>query len=89
MVLVFRRRVQLRGDLIEVSIYGFQYQDATAAILTNLDAKLEHDGAAPLIPWLGNRTEIALLFSLTDNERSVYFQSAELLLYSRNYVTIH
>ena len=48
-------RVQLRGDIIEVSIYGFQHQDAVAAILTNLDAKLEHNGVDPRIPWLGNR----------------------------------
>ena len=48
-------RVQLRGNIIEVSIYGFQYQDAAAAILTNLDAKLEHNGVDPRIPWLGNR----------------------------------
>jgi hypothetical protein len=48
-------RVQLRGDIIEVSIYGFQHQDAAAAILTNLDAKLECTGVDPRIPWLGNR----------------------------------
>jgi hypothetical protein len=48
-------RVQLRGDIIEVSIYGFQHQDAAAAILTNLDAKLESTGVDPRIPWLGNR----------------------------------
>jgi hypothetical protein len=48
-------RVQLRGDIIEVSIYGFEYQDAAAAILTNLDAKLEHSGVDPRISWLGNR----------------------------------
>jgi hypothetical protein len=48
-------RVQLRGDIIEVSIYGFQHQDAAAAILANLDAKLECTGVDPRIPWLGNR----------------------------------
>ena len=48
-------RVQLRGNIIEVSIYGFEYQDAAAAILTNLDAKLERSGVDPRIPWLGNR----------------------------------
>ena len=48
-------RVQLRGDIIEVSIYGFQHQDAAAAILTNLDAKLEHNSVDPRVTWLGNR----------------------------------
>jgi len=48
-------RVQLRGDLIEVNVYGFQHQDAVAAIMTNLDAKLEGTGVDPRIPWLGNR----------------------------------
>jgi hypothetical protein len=48
-------RVQLRGNIIEVSIYGFKHQDAAAAILTNLDAKLEGAGVDPRIPWLGNR----------------------------------
>jgi hypothetical protein len=48
-------RLQLRGDIIEVSIYGFQYQDAAAAILTDLDGKLERSGVDPRIPWLGNR----------------------------------
>jgi hypothetical protein len=48
-------RVQLRGNLIEVSIYGFQHEAAAAAILTNLETKLEHAGVDPRIPWLGNR----------------------------------
>jgi len=48
-------RVQLRGNLIEVSIYGFKHEAAAAAILTNLDTKLEHAGVDPRIPWLGNR----------------------------------
>jgi hypothetical protein len=48
-------RVQLRGDVIEVNIYGFEHQDAAAAILTNLDSKLEHAGVDSRIPWLGNR----------------------------------
>ncbi len=48
-------RVQLRGDIIEVSVYGFEHQDAAAAILTNLDAKLEARGVDSRIPWLGNR----------------------------------
>ena len=47
--------VQLRGDVIEVNVYGFEHQDAAAAILTNLDSKLEHAGVDPRIPWLGNR----------------------------------
>lgn len=48
-------RVQLRGNLIEVSIYGFAHEAAAAAILTNLDTKLESAGVDPRIPWLGNR----------------------------------
>lgn len=48
-------RVQLRGDTIEVSIYGFNHQPAAAAILTNLEAKLERAGVPPRIPWLANR----------------------------------
>src|SRR5215831_9204109 len=48
-------RVQLRGNLIEVSVYGFEHETAAAAILTNLDTKLENAGVDPCIPWLGNR----------------------------------
>ena len=48
-------RVQLRGNIIEVSIYGFEHDAAAAAILTNLDTKLENAGVDPRIPWLGNR----------------------------------
>ena len=48
-------RVQLRGNLIEVSIYGFAHETAAAAILTHLDTKLEKAGVDPCIPWLGNR----------------------------------
>lgn len=48
-------RVQLRGNLIEVSIYGFEHEAAAAAILTDLDTKLESAGVDPRIPWLGNR----------------------------------
>jgi hypothetical protein len=48
-------RVQLRGNLIEVSLYGFEHEAAAAAILTNLDTKLESAGVDPRIPWLGNR----------------------------------
>jgi hypothetical protein len=48
-------RVQLRGNIIEVSIYGFEHEAAAAAILTNLDTKLENAGVDPCIPWLGNR----------------------------------
>lgn len=48
-------RVQLRGNIIEVSIYGFEHKTAAAAILTNLDAKLETSGVDPRIPWLGHR----------------------------------
>lgn len=48
-------RVQLRGNIIEVRIYGFEHDAAAAAILTNLDTKLENAGVDPCIPWLGNR----------------------------------
>lgn len=48
-------RVQLRRNMIEVSIYGFEHEIAAAAILTNLDTKLERAGVDPRIPWLGNR----------------------------------
>jgi len=48
-------RVQLRRNMIEVSIYGFEHEIAAAAILTNLDTKLERAGVDPPIPWLGNR----------------------------------
>ncbi len=48
-------RVQLRGNIIEVSVYGFEHETAAAAILTNLDTKLENAGVDPRIPWLGNR----------------------------------
>jgi hypothetical protein len=47
--------VQLRGKVIEVSIYGFEHEAAAAAILANLDMKLEKAGVDPSIPWLGNR----------------------------------
>ena len=48
-------RVQLRGNIIAVSIYGFEHEAAAAAILTNLDTKLANAGVDPRIPWLGNR----------------------------------
>jgi len=48
-------RVQLRGDVIKVCTYGFEHQDAVAAILTNLNKKLECAGIDSRIPWLGNR----------------------------------
>ncbi len=48
-------RVQARGNIIEVRIYGFEHKAAAAAILTNLDTKLENAGVDPRIPWLGNR----------------------------------
>jgi len=49
-------RVQLRGNVITVSIYGFEHQAAAAAILTNLNGKLSHSKIDPRIPWLGNRS---------------------------------
>jgi hypothetical protein len=48
-------RVQLRGEVIEVNVYGFAQQKAAADLLTNLDAKLERASVDPRIPWLGNR----------------------------------
>ena len=48
-------RVQLRGNVITVNIYGFEHQAAAASILTNLDGKLSHAKIDPRIPWLGNR----------------------------------
>jgi hypothetical protein len=48
-------RVQWHGNLIEVSIYGFEHEAAAAALLTNLETKLENAGVDPRIPWLGNR----------------------------------
>ena len=48
-------RVQLRSNVIEVSIYGFEHEKAAAAILCHLDTKLENAGVDPRIPWLGNR----------------------------------
>jgi hypothetical protein len=48
-------RVQLRSDVIEVNVYGFQHQAAVESILTNVDAKLKHADVDPRIPWLGNR----------------------------------
>jgi hypothetical protein len=47
--------VQLRGNLIEVSLYGFEHETAAAAILTHLDTKLENAGVDPRISWLGKR----------------------------------
>lgn len=48
-------RVQLRGNVITVNIYGFEHQAAAASILTNLDGKLSRAKIDPRIPWLGNR----------------------------------
>lgn len=48
-------RIQLRRDVIEVSVYGFEHQNAAARILTNLDQKIETANVNPCVPWLGNR----------------------------------
>jgi len=48
-------RIQLRTDVIEISVYGFQHQAAVESILTNADKKLEQADVDPRIPWLGNR----------------------------------
>ncbi len=48
-------RVQLRGNVITVNVYGFEHQAAAASILTNLDGKLSRAKIDPRIPWLGNR----------------------------------
>lgn len=48
-------RVRLHGNIIEVSLYGFEHETAAAAILSHLNTKLENAGVDPRIPWLGNR----------------------------------
>jgi hypothetical protein len=48
-------RVQLRGNRIEVRIYGCEHEAAAAAILTNLETNLDNAGVDPRILWLGNR----------------------------------
>lgn len=48
-------KIQLRGDVIEVTIFGFEHENAAAAILSGLDEKLEKANVDPRIPWLGNR----------------------------------
>jgi Transposase DDE domain len=48
-------RVQSRGNVIKIHVYGFEHEAAAAALLRNLDTKLEHAGVDPRIPWLGNR----------------------------------
>ncbi|MDO9535400.1 MAG: hypothetical protein Q7J85_08735 [Bacillota bacterium] len=48
-------RVQLRDDLITVSIYGFKYDREVASIFLNLESKLIRASIDPRIPWLGNR----------------------------------
>lgn len=48
-------RVQLRGDMITVSVYGFKYDREVASIFMNLESKLIRAGVDPRIPWLGNR----------------------------------
>src|SRR3989454_8839853 len=45
-------RVQLRGNLIEGSIYWVVHETAAAAILTNLHTKLQKAGGGPGIPSL-------------------------------------
>jgi hypothetical protein len=48
-------KVQLRGNDIEVTIYGFEHESAVNSIFSNLSDKLEQAGVDPKIPWLGNR----------------------------------
>ena len=48
-------RIQLRNDVIELSVYGFEHQAAVASLFTHLDHQLESTGVDPRIPWLGNR----------------------------------
>jgi hypothetical protein len=48
-------RVQLRGNVITVSVYGFEHQEAAASILMNLPAQLSRVGIDPRIPWLADR----------------------------------
>jgi len=47
-------RVQLRGDLITVSIYGFKHDREVASTFMNLESKLIRANVDPRIPWLGN-----------------------------------
>jgi len=48
-------RVQLRGNIIEVSVYGFEHETAAAAILDQSRYQLENAGVDRAFPWLGNR----------------------------------
>ena len=48
-------KVAVGGTAEEVRIDGFEHEAPAAAILTNLETKLEHAGVDPRIPWLGNR----------------------------------
>jgi len=43
------------ANIIEVSIYGFEHEAAAAAILTNLDTKLETLALIHASHGLGNR----------------------------------
>jgi hypothetical protein len=48
-------RIELKGDKIIVNVYGFQQDKTVAAIMNNLESKLEKSNVDPRIPWLGNR----------------------------------
>jgi hypothetical protein len=48
-------RIQLRGNTIEVNVYGFEHENAVAGLLSNINEKLEKAGVDPRIPWLRNR----------------------------------
>ncbi len=48
-------RLQLRGDIIVVNIYGLKYSKDIASLFLNLDKKLSNSGIDTRIPWLGNR----------------------------------
>jgi hypothetical protein len=61
-------RVQWRGNVIKIHVYGFEHEAAAAALLRNLDTKLEHAGVDPRIPWLGNRRLRFTFHELSDRK---------------------
>jgi len=49
-------RIQLRGNTIEVRIYGFQHDAVVSSLMSDLDDQLKCADVEPRIPWLRNRT---------------------------------
>jgi len=72
--------VQLHGNIIEVSIYGFEHEAAAAAILTNLDTKLENAGVESTHPMAGPIDVCWFTFQLTVSPKSVHLDLPERLL---------